>query len=76
MPKAGCVVDLDFKSLSAEQENSLRSILKNLNYLKEGSRYNLTDSVVLSVTRELVFEYASLVNATERAKKQQLQSGE
>jgi len=61
-------MDINFKDLSTEQENSLRSILKHLNYLKEGSRYNLTDSVVLSVTRDVVFEYAALVNATEKAK--------
>ncbi len=61
-------MDINFKDLSTEQESSLRSILKHLNYLKEGSRYNLTDSIVLSVTRDVVFEYAGLVNATEKAK--------
>ena len=61
-------VEIDFKNLTEQQEQALRTILSKCSYLKESARYNVSDSVLQRVATELSFDYAALVNATEKAK--------
>jgi hypothetical protein len=64
MPKVGCVVDLNFKSLSVEQEQSLRAVLKSCRYLKESANWNVSESVLRTVTGDIARDYAAMERAT------------
>jgi len=64
MPKAGCAVDFDFKSLSVEQEQSLRAMLKSCRYLHASANWNVGENVLRQVSQDIARDYAAMERAT------------
>jgi hypothetical protein len=61
-------MDIDFKNMTLEEESAIRLILSKCRYLRESAKWNVEDSVLVGVARDLSFDYASLVNATKATK--------
>jgi len=57
-------VDLDFKSLSVEQEQSLRAVLKSCRYLKENANWNVGENVLRQVPQDIARDYVAMERAT------------
>jgi hypothetical protein len=55
---------LDFKSLSVEQEQSLRAVLKSCRYLKESANWNVGENVLRQVSQDIARDYAAMERAT------------
>ncbi len=59
-------MDLNFKDLSAEQEQSLRKVLGHCNYLAASSKWNLDERVLREVLGMLASDFDALGKATAK----------
>jgi len=57
-------VDLDFKSLSVEEEQFLRAVLKSCLYLHASAKWNVGEDVLRKVAGDIAHNYGALERAT------------